>query len=136
MNHSIGRYVFALAVGLSLALYVYQRASDPQPRLDRQEEERIVLLARAAILDTLPVDGPVDIVDPLAPNRVAGKVYVYPASEGWEVSGHYRRQDEAEWHPWLMRLDAEGVMQSLAVRDADPEFLRLAETLPGFSVTP
>lgn len=136
MNHKIARIVFALIVGLGVATYAYQRVSDPQPRLQRQQEERIVLLARAAVRETIAANVDLEIVDPLATNRVAGKVYIYPAAGGWDVSGHYRRTGEEIWHPWLMRLDEDGVMQRLSVRDSDPELLRRAASVEELSVDP
>lgn len=136
MNHKIARIVFALIIGLGLATYAYQRVSDPVPRLQRQEEERIVLLARAAVRETIAGNGELQIVDPLATNRVAGKVYVYPAAGGWDVSGHYRRDKDDVWHPWLMRLDENGVMQRLSVRDSDPDLRRRAASVAELSVEP
>ena len=114
MNHRVLSLVFALAVGIAVAVYAYQRVSDPLPGLQRQEEERIVLLARAHVQDLIAAGAAsadeLIVVDPLAPNRVAGKVYVYPTDSGWSVSGHYRRGLEDSWHPWLMQLDADGAL--------------------------
>ena len=140
MNHKIASLVFALAVGVGVALFAYQRVSDPLPGLQREEEERIVLLARAALREVIAsVDTPAAeliVVDPLAPNRVAGKVYVYPTDEGWSVSGHYRRGLEDTWHPWLMQLDRDGALQNLAVRDSDPDLMRRAANSMELSVEP
>ena len=136
MNHKLGSFLFALLVGLGLAVYAYQRATDPLPRMQRAEEERIVLAARAEVKAAISPDADLEIVDALQTNRIAGKVYVYPTGNGWEVSGHYRRGDDDVWHPWLMRLDTDGVMQSLAVRDTDPGLLRRAAADSRFSVDP
>ena len=119
MNHRIFSVVFALAVGLGLAWYAYDRATDPLPRQQRAVEERVVLDARSLLKRLVAPATELEIVDPLAPNRVAGKVYVYPAGDGWDISGHYRRGAEDRWHPWLMRLDAKGTMVSLKLSEAD-----------------
>ena len=58
------------------------------------------------------------MVDPLAPERKVGKVYVYRAGNGWEVSGFYRRNEDDRWNPFMMSLDATNTMVQLKVRDA------------------
>lgn len=140
MNHKIFSMLFALAMGLGVAIYAYQRVSDPLPGIQRQQEERIVMLARDAVRMTILGDSATEddllVVDPLAPNRVAGKVYVYPTSAGWEVSGYYRRDPDDGWHPWLMRLDENGRMLKLSVRDSDPRLARRAATIGELSVEP
>ena len=132
--------LFALAIGFGVAIYAYQRVSDPLPGLQRQEEERIVMLARDAVRNTIVGDGAGSgellVVDPLAPNRVAGKTYVYPTNPGWEVSGYYRRNLDDVWHPWLMRLDENGGMLSLSVRDSDPGLARQAAASETLSIDP
>lgn len=75
-------------------------------------------------------------MDPLAPDRKVGKVYVYPTADGWQVSGHYRRVGEERWHPWLMSLDGNGGLRSLALRDDDPGLTARAATDPKLSVKP
>ena len=77
----------------------------------------------------------IEIVDALAPNRVAGKVYVYPNGTGWEVSGHYRRGETDRWHPFLMALDDKVELISLMVRDNDVATLAVAAAEPKFSVS-
>ena len=138
MNHRIGGIVFALAVGLAASWYAYRWITDPQPGMQRQREEAIVLSARAALREALRegIEPAVEleIVDPLQPNRVAGRVYIYPSADGWDVSGHYRRGSAGVWRPWLMRLDPGGAMLSLAVRDPDPALRARAEDDPRLSV--
>lgn len=117
MNHIAIRLVIALALGLGLAIYAYERVTDPRPALQRQQEERAVLAAREILRSYVGDAGELRIVDPLAPDRSAGKVYIYPAEPGWDVSGYYRRGETDEWHPFLMRLDARLQLVTLAVDD-------------------
>ncbi len=134
-HHRIIRPLVALAVGIVLALYSYQRIADPQPALQRAREEAVVKSAREILRAYVPAEVSIEIADALAPNRVAGKVYIYPGENGWEVSGHYRRNDTDRWHPFLMSLDAKVELISLAVRD-DNEVLRAAAgDDPKFSVS-
>jgi hypothetical protein len=76
------------------------------------------MAARHHLQNTLSI-GELEVVDPLATNRVAGKSYVYQADDGWEVSGYYRRGEGDRWHPFLMKLDNSLVIASLKVRDKD-----------------
>ncbi len=110
-------WVIALAIGLSVAWYAYQRVSDPVPRQQRLQEEEIVMRARTLLAELVADDGNLEIADPLQKNRVAGKVYIYPFESGWQVSGHYRRQQEVLWQPWLMTLDGNGVLVDLSIQD-------------------
>lgn len=103
MNHRARGRVFGLVVGLVAAWFAWQWITDPGPRLQRQDEERAVLAARWLLAEF--VDSPeLEIVDPLAPDRRVGKVYVYAEEPGWAVSGYYRRGTEDEWHPFLLHL--------------------------------
>lgn len=115
-NHRIGGLVFALGVGLLVAFLSYQWITNPAPRLERQLQEATVLAAREQ-LRGIADSGDLEVVDPLAPDRKVGKVYVYRAGDGWEVSGFYRRDADDRWHPFLMLLDAENEMTHLRVRD-------------------
>lgn len=103
MNHRVRGRVFGLVVGLVVAWLAWQWISDPGPRRHRQDEERAVLAARWLLAEY--VDAPqLEIVDPLAPDRRVGKVYVYAEEPGWAVSGYYRRGAQDEWHPYLLQL--------------------------------
>ena len=133
--HRIIRLVVALAVGIVLALYSFQRISDPEPALQRAREEAAVISAREILRAYVPAEVPIEIADPLAPNRVAGKVYIYPSENGWDVSGHYRRNDSDRWHPFLMLLDANVELLSLAVRDDDEKLRAAAGDDPKFAVS-
>ncbi|MDZ7643473.1 MAG: hypothetical protein U5K76_04110 [Woeseiaceae bacterium] len=136
INHRIVRAVLAFLVGLSLAVYAYHRATDPEPRRQRMQEETVVREARDILQRYLAVGSTLEIVDPLATDRAVGKVYIYPVEGGWQVSGHYRRAETDDWHPWLMRLDTERRLQSLAVRDDNPAVAALAAGDDRFTVDP
>ena len=113
MQQRKGGFVFALAVGLVVAFVSYQWITDPGPREERARQEAAVRNSRAA-LEEFVAAGPLEIVDPLAPRRRVGKVYVYPLQAGWEVSGYYRRDEQDLWHPYLVVLDADLQLVALA----------------------
>ncbi len=117
---TIGGAVFALSVGITLAWFSFQWTTGSEPRqTQRAAEEAIVLAAREQLVAALGADAELQIADPLQPNRVAGKVFIYPADSGWEVSGHYRRGAGLQWRPWIMALDADGNMLNLSVQTAE-----------------
>lgn len=116
MNHRVARWIFALSVGMLAAWYSYQWVTNPVQRAEREAEETAVLAARRELRATLAMPG-LEIVDPLAPNRRVGKVYVYPAGQNWEVSGYYRRNAEDAWHPYLVTLDHSYALLGLKVQD-------------------
>lgn len=116
MNHRIARIVFALVVGLTVAFLAFQWISNPAPRAQRAQEEHVVQVSRRLLADLLASDG-LEIVDPLAPNRRVGKVYVYAEPPGWAVSGYYRRGDKDRWHPYLMNVTENFELRRLKVRD-------------------
>lgn len=117
MNHRIGRLVFAFGVGILVAFLSYRWITDPAPRIERQQQEAVVMAARGYLAANTGIASP-QIVDPLAPDRKVGKVYVYRAGDGWEVSGFYRRGGDDKWHAFLMSLDASPGMTHLKVQDA------------------
>jgi len=133
--HRVFRLVFALAVGIALALYSFERISDPEPARQREREEAVVVSAREILRSYVPAEEEIRIADPLARNRDAGKAYIYPIDDGWEVSGHYRRNDADYWHPFLMVLDADVALVSLSVRDRDAKIIAAAAADSRFSVT-
>ena len=116
MNHRIGAVVFGVVVGLAVAVLAYQWITDPEPRAARAQEESVVAAARLR-LEEIVAAGELEIVDPLAPNRKVGKVYVYEEPPGWAVSGYYRRGDNDRWHPFLVRLREDLALDRLKVRD-------------------
>ena len=130
------RLIIAFGIGLALAGYAYFWVTDPEPARQRALEERVVLEARATLVNYLSSQPELQIIDPLEPNRKVGKVYIYPASDGWEISGFYRRDEADVWHPWLMNLDAQLSLLSLAVRDSDQQLNKLAAGDKKFSVEP
>jgi len=118
MNHRIGRIVFSLAVGLAIAAVSYRWVTNPQPRVERAREETVVQVSRSLLAPVVASDE-LDIVDPLAPNRKVGKVYVYAEGPGWAVSGYYRRDESDRWHPYLMTLTKDLELVRLKVQDAE-----------------
>ncbi len=136
IDHKVIRPVIALTAGLILALYAYQRVTDPEPRLQRAREEAVVISARDILQSYVAPGGNLEIVDPLSPNRKVGKDYVWPDGEGWEVSGHYRRNEDDPWHPYLMALDREAGLKSLAVKDANDRLIGMSVRDPKFSAIP
>jgi hypothetical protein len=116
-NHRIGALVFAFGVGLLVAFLSYRWITDPAPRIERQLQEAAVLAAREQLRNIAGISD-LEVVDPLAPERKVGKVYVYRAGNGWEVSGFYRRNEDDRWNPFMMSLDATNTMVQLKVRDA------------------
>ncbi|MGH8168896.1 MAG: hypothetical protein ACREQ1_16775, partial [Woeseiaceae bacterium] len=66
LRHRIARFTIALGIGLTLALYAFHRATDPEPAMQRAREEGVVLAARD-ILRTYIEAGPgFEIVDPVS----------------------------------------------------------------------
>jgi len=124
MSHRIGRLVFGFAVGLLVAFLSYRWIADAgsraertaQARAERALQENVVLASRALLQTTLDI-GELELVDPLAPDRVVGKAYVYPAGVGWEVSGFYRRDARDLWHPYLVTLDSSLQLEHLKISD-------------------
>ncbi len=116
MDHRRGQWLFGLAVGLIVAFGAYRWVTDPAPREERQRQEVVVRTARTHLGESLGVES-LELVDPLAPQRKVGKVYVYRAGHGWEVSGYYRRGEDDDWHPYLMNLNATLEMTHLRIKD-------------------
>ena len=137
VNHKVISMVVALAVGVFLALFSYQRFDEEVPGQERVKEE-VAVLASRQILQSLVAPGEkLEIVDPLAPSRVIGKSYIYPADHGWQLSGYYRRQDRGtneRWHPYLMSLDGELTLLTLSVQDTDQQLKASAADDPRFTV--
>ena len=135
-THRVLSWLSAFAVGVILALYSFERITDPEPRLQRAREEAAVLKSREILQGFVSGGNAIELVDPLQTNRKVGKVYVYPRESGWEVSGHYRRDASDAWHPFLMRLDPQLQLVSLAVRDGDTRLIGLSAEDPRFSAVP
>lgn len=127
MNHRIGSLVFGVVAGLAVAVWSYQWITQPrEERGAREGEERVVLAAREMLTAALGLDS-IEIIDPLAPKRSVGKVYVYPYEEGWQVSGFYRRSAVDRWHPFLVTMTADTTLLKLKVRDPDKALLERAQ---------
>lgn len=116
MNHRVGRSVFALLTSLAVAVFAYNWITNPLPRAERLEQEAAVQAARSLLKTFVDSEG-LEIVDPLAPDRKVGKVYVYPEPPGWAVSGFYRRDVQDRWHPYLITMNAALELQRLKVQD-------------------
>lgn len=89
--------------------------------------------ARAAVVATVAA-GELDIVDPLAPDRVIGKAYVYRDGPGWQVSGYYRRGAHDLWHPYLASLGED--LELVHLKLSDRALLERADESPGLTVLP
>ena len=127
MNRGKGQWIFALIVGLLVAVAAHRWITDPEPRMERQLEESAVAGTRTQLGDLLAAAN-LEFVDPLMPNRRVGKSYVYRLGEGWEVSGYYRRNADDSWHPFLMQLDSAMALTQLKVQD--PALADLAASEP------
>ncbi len=112
----VGSLFFGLIVGLIAAYLAYRWVENPEPRLERAQQEATVEASRSLLIGTLGV-GVLEIVDPMSPDRKVGKAYVYPTDSGWQVSGFYRRDDDDLWHPYLMELDKDLRLLRLKVSD-------------------
>jgi hypothetical protein len=135
MKQRPGGIVFALVVGLIVAMLSYRWAVDSGAREQRDRELHAAGQARMRLQQFVGSDR-LEIVDPLEPDRKVGKVYIYPAGDGWEVSGFYRRDETDLWHPWLMRLDADLMTSRLRVSDQDPRLVEKARQDPAIEVLP
>ena len=129
MNHRVGSIIFGLAIGLAIAVWAYQWVTDPGKRVERDEQVRVVGLSREILTHTLAIQD-LQLVDPLAPQRKVGKVYIYPLENGWELSGYYRRDDDDRWHPYLLVLSPELSLRSLKIRDTDGGLAQIAAMNP------
>ena len=136
INHRVMRWVVAFGFGLIVSLYAFQRASDPGPGIERAREEAVVHAARRILGGYVEAGREIEVVDPLAPDLNVGRVYVFPADGGWEVSGFYRRGEHDGWHAFLMQLDSSASLAHLAIRDDDSELARIAASDPKLTVTP
>ena len=117
MNHRVAGWVFAFGIGMLVAVLSYKWITNPAPRVERQMQETAVLAARQHLPGATGIIEP-EIVDPLAPDRKVGKVYIYRAGDNWEESGYYRRGDNDEWHAFLMTLNESYAITHLKVQDA------------------
>ena len=135
MQERKGGIVFAVVVGLLVAVWSYRWITDPAPREERLLQERVVLLARSQVESLVATDG-IEIVDPLEPNRRVGKAYIYPLENGWEVSGYYRRSERDLWHPYLVNLDSELELVALKVSEQHEDVIERARGDDRITVMP
>jgi len=135
-RHRYIQWIVAIAVGVVLSLLAFQRVTDPEPARQKLIEEGVVMEARLLLTSYVLPGGELQLVDPLAPDRKIGKVYIWPLDDGWEVSGYYRRNAQDPWHPFLMNLDAESSLTSLAVKDSNERLIGMSAQDPNFSAVP
>jgi hypothetical protein len=135
MDHRVGRVVFALVIGLLVASFSYRWITNPEGRVERALQESVVELSRGHLRLAVGIDS-LEIADPLSPNRKAGKVYIYAEGAGWAISGHYRRNENDRWHPYLMMLDAGQGLISLKLKDRDPALIERAASDPLLEISP
>ena len=129
--------VVSLAIGIALAVYAYDRVTDPLPAQQKAQEEAVVAGAREILRNYVaPGSSTLEFVDPVNKDRDVGKVYIYPTGTGWEVSGHYRRDNKKSWHPWLMSVDSSMKLESLSVKDSNAGLVATAAIDPKFSAVP
>jgi len=133
-NHRVIRLVVAFAIGLAVAYGSYQWISDTERPARRVEEEAVALAAREILLSYITDEG-LAISDPIDRVRDAGKVYLFPTDGGWELSGHYKRPGERLWHAWLMALDDNVALVSLAVQDSNAKLTKMAISDPKFTTS-
>ena len=134
LTHKVFRLTLALCIGVALAFYAYHRVTDQEPAMQRAREEAAVLAARGILQSYLEPATEPEIVDPVSPRRKVGKSYIYPADPGWEISGHYRRNESDRWHPFLMAIDESHQLLSLSVRDNTENFRPAALQDPKLNV--
>ncbi len=134
VNHRVGSIIFGVIIGLVAAVWSYHWITDPQKLSARQAEEHAVLRARDLLAERLSIAN-LQVVDPLAADRKVGKVYIYPTSDGWDVSGYYRRNDDDRWHAYLMSVSSGLQLKALKVDDDDPALAAAAQVDPDFEVS-
>lgn len=135
INHRVTRWIFALAVGLTLSWFSYRWVADDAERRQQRELEESVVLASREILHAYVADGSqLEISDALDRVREAGKVYIFPTETGWELSGQYRRDGERGWHAYLMLLDDDATLLKLSVRDNAPAVVERAADDPRLEI--
>ena len=135
VNHKIMRPLFAIGVGLFVAYSSYQWITNTERAARRTHEETVVQESRRVLLAYVADGSEIEISDALDRVRAAGKVYIYPTADGWEISGHYRRGDDSRWHSFLMTLDEDTRLLSLSVGDDDRDLQQKAATDPLFLVS-
>jgi hypothetical protein len=135
MDHRIGRAVFALVIGLLVALASYQWITNSEGRVERVVQESVVEASRGQLKSVIG-SASLEIVDPLSPNRKVGKVYVYPEGDNWAVSGYYRRDENDRWHPYLMMLKADLSLSFLKLQDRDQGLIERAREDPLLEISP
>ena len=133
--HRVMSLLFAFSVGLMLAVFSFRWITNPDPARQRVVEEAAVMVARDVLTEQIQAPQPLQIIDPLEKDRVVGKGYVYPADDGWQVSGYYRRDGRDRWHPFMITLGPELELETLTLGDDEPGLVRRAATDPRITAT-
>ncbi len=136
MRHEYSKWIFALAVGVGLSIWAYRVATNPEPARRKALEISVAQQARDIVSTYVDAATDLQYVDPLQPNHKIGDSYILPADQGWQVSGYYRRQDDDQWHPFLVDLTSESELTLLSVKDANDDLIRRAMLDPLFSAIP
>jgi hypothetical protein len=82
-SHRLTKVLVAFGLGFAQAQFAFHLATNARSPETRAREEAMVHLARDNLTRHVASDGPLEIVDPLAPNRAIGKVYIYPSNDGF-----------------------------------------------------
>ena len=135
MDHRVGRAVFALVIGLLIASFSYRWITNPEGRVERALQESVVEASRGHLRSAVGIDS-LEIADPLSPNRRAGKVYIYAEGDGWAVSGHYRRNENDRWHPYLMTLSNDQSHSYLKLKDRGQQLIERGASDPLLEISP
>ena len=135
-HHRYLKWIFAFVVGFGLAFWAFDRATDPEPTRQKALQIAIVEEARIVLTSYVWPDGRLEYVDPIRPDRVVGKTYIWPDGDNWDISGYYRRDEDDDWHPFLMKLDPELRLISLAVKDTNERLIGLSSQDEKFSAVP
>lgn len=134
INHNQMRLAVASIVGLLAAYASYNWLTDTDRPARREEEEAVVMVSRDILREYVGAED-IEISDALNREKSAGKVYIFPAAAGWELSGHYRRSGEDNWHDYLMVLDNQDSLVNLRVNDDDTDLRTKAAQDPKLQIT-
>lgn len=128
--------VFAFGVGLFVSYLSYQWITNPDRAAIRAVEEGVVRESRQILESYVGDNQKIEISDPLDRVREAGRVYLFPIDDGWEISGQYRRAGDTSWRPYIMTLDRDARLVTLSVRDIDAALIARAADDPKLTVLP
>ena len=90
INHRIVSLVFAFGVGLLVSYLSYQWITNPDRAAIRAVEEGVVRESRQILESYVGDNQKIEISDPLDRVREAGRVYLFPIDDGWEIGAVYK----------------------------------------------